>query len=386
MKKALAVLGLSCHLAFGGYGGYILFQTVPSKAGASATSPYSLLIEGTFPQFATIANGGKVAHTTTCGVDSIVCPADLTFASDAGCVARYSGWEIIGYSPTTGQLTASIGIPTLSNASPVKVYGCVGNSSVTTFQGGSRGAAYDSNYQLALHMEETSGSTLYDSTANANNALKKASGNPSPTPVGEVGAAQHFLGTANSANNDYALFESLTPAIDTYTIEYWTKASSYISFDSVFLASSSGTPNRFTGFNWYPPGTVIYWNSWSTGLTPVAPATASLGVFHYIVFVRNADSMNVYVDGVAGTPDSGFGTGNEQWKGLGWDGGATGTSFNGVLDEVYYSNTARSADYITARFNNLSSPSTFYTVGPYTTVSVMPLSTTRANSQVDIFF
>lgn len=386
MKNILAVMTLFSHLAFAGYGGYILFQTVPSKAGSSSTSPYSLLISGTFPQFATIANGGKVANTTACGVDSILCPADLVFAEDSACMEPYAGWEIISYSPATGQLIASIKIPTLSNATPAKIYGCVGNSLITTFQGGSRGSAYDDNYLLALHMEETSGLVLHDSTANANDATKKGSTNPSPTSVGEVGAAQSFVGTANSTNNDYALFSSLTPATNAYTIEYWTKAVSYINLDSVFLQSSSGTPNLFTGFSWYPAGTAMYWDGYSTSLTPLAPATASAGVFHYIVFIRNADTMNVYVDGVAGAAHAGFGTGSEQWKGLGWDGGVNGNSFNGVLDEVYYSNTGRSANYVTARFNNLSNPSTFYTIGPYTAVTAVPLSTTRANSQVNIFF
>jgi hypothetical protein len=124
------------------------------------------------------------------------------------------------------------------------------------------------------------------------------------------------------------------------------------------------------------------------GLDPTPPGTAGAGTFHYVVFSRNGDSMNVYLDGVAGTPVSGWGTGADQWKGLGWDGGANvlNNSFNGVLDEVFYSNIVRSPDYVTARYNNLKNPSGFYTVGPYTTVSTLPTSTTRDNSQVNIFF
>jgi hypothetical protein len=234
-------------------------------------------------------------------------------------------------------------------------------------------------------MDETSGTILHDSTANANDATKKAAGNPAYTASGQVGAAQKFLGTANSSNNDYALFQSLTPATATWTVEFWSDATNYVNADSVFLRNSSVLPIVFLGYYWYPAGSLKYFNSYNSA-TPTPPSLVSPGVFHYVVFARNADSMNVFVDGVAGTPVTGFGTSPDQFKGLGWDGGPGGpNSFNGILDEVYYSNVTRSSDYITARFNNLSSPSTFYTVGPYTTASVSSRSTTRANSQIGLF-
>jgi concanavalin A-like lectin/glucanase superfamily protein len=386
MRTTLVLLFLCCQAAFGGYAGYFLFQTIPSMAGSSATSPYSLLISGTFPQFATTANGGQVLNTVSCGVNSIVCPADLAFSKDSGCSTFYSGWEIASYSPSTGQITVSVQIPVLSNTHSIRIYGCAGNPAVTTFQGGPRGSAYDSNYLLALHMDETSGTTLHDSTSNANDAVKKASGNPAPAASGKVGGGQTFLGTANSVNNDYALFGSATAPTNTYTIEYWTRASGYINQDSVFLESSGPPPIIFAGFYWYLPGTVLYKNSYNSA-SPTAYAKASSGAFHYLCFIRNGDSMNVFLDGVAGSSASGFGTGTERWKGLGWDGGASVAfnSFNGVMDEVFFSNVARTPDYVTARYNNLNSPSTFYTVGAFTAVIPAPLSTTRANSQINIF-
>jgi hypothetical protein len=344
------------------------------------------MISGTFPQMATISNGGKVANTVLCGVNSIVCPADIAFMKDSSCATPYPGWEVFVYSPITGQMSAMVQIPALSNVLGERIYACIGNPAVTSFQGGARGSAYDNGYLLALHMEETSGTVLHDSTANGNDAVKKASLSPAPTMTGQAGAAQNFVGTANSANNDYALFGSPTAPTTTYTIEYWTKASSYINEDSVFLENSSGAPDVFTGFFWYPSGTVWYRNTYGPG-GATAPGLASAGIFHYIVFVRNGGTQSLYIDGVAGVPGAGFG-GPEQWKGLGWDGGASSQmdSFNGVLDEVFYSNTARSADYITARFNNLKSPSTFYSVSPYTTSVPAARSVTRANSQVNLFF
>jgi hypothetical protein len=237
-------------------------------------------------------------------------------------------------------------------------------------------------------MDETSGTVLHDSTVNANDAVKKSTGAPSPTAAGKLGGAQRFTGTPNSTNNDYALFGSPTAPTDNFTIEYWTNATSYVNQDSVFL-ESSGTPTTpvvYTGFFWYPSGTVLFRNSYN-GTTPSSPAAATTGVFHNIVFARSGNTMNVYLDGVPGTAASGFLDRTDSWKGFGWDGGASSVfdSFNGILDEVFLSNVPRSADYITARYNNVSSPSTFYTVAPFAPLTPIPLSTTQADSQVNVF-
>jgi hypothetical protein len=271
-------------------------------------------------------------------------------------------------------------IPTLSNTQAVKIFACAGNATVTAFQGGARGAAYDNNYLAAFHMDETSGTILHDATVNANDAIKKTTSNPGPASSGQIGGAQRFVGTADNSNNDYALFTSLTPSTNTWTVEYWTNASSYIDVDSVFLGA------QFMGFYWYPPGQVRYFNL-QNNTVPTAANLASAGVFHYIVFIRSGDSAITYIDGVAGPVAAGFGTTPDQFRGLGWDGGASAyvNSFNGVLDEVSYSSIARSSDYVTARFNNLTSPSTFYTVSAFTVPTPIVPSTTRADSQVTIF-
>jgi hypothetical protein len=387
MKRLLIALLFTCSPAVCGYGGYLLFQTVPAMAGNTSTSPYSLILNGTFSSFATVANGGKILNTTACGVNSIMCPADLIFTKDSGCTVPFAGWEIFSYSASTGQLSAAVQIPTLSSTAPVRVYACMGNAAVTTFQGGARGGAWDNHYRLGLHMEESSGTVLHDSTANGNDAVKRSATAPSATAAGMTGAAQSFQGIASSTGNDYALFTSLTAPTSTYTIEYWVNPVSFINLDSVFLQSSSGAPTVFTGFYWYPSGSSLYFNSYSS-LNPPAPARAVAGKFNYVVFVRNGDTMTSYMNGAVGVPVSGFGSGAEQWKGLGWDGTTVpsgNNSFNGILDEVFFSDTARGSDYVTARFNNINNPSAFYTVSAYTPLSSSALSTITSTSQVVIF-
>ena len=47
---------------------------------------------------------------------------------------------------------------------------------------------------------------------------------------------------------------------------------------------------------------------------------------------------------------------------LGSDSGG-GSVFNGLIDEVRISNTARSPSWILTEYNNQNNPSTFYTIG-----------------------
>ena len=385
--RLVVIALLSWSTALGAWDGHMLLQTVPEKAGGAPTAPFSLLISGTFPELAAVSSGGHVVNTVSCGVNSITCPADLIFARDSQCTVPYAGWDILGYSGATGQLTAMVEIPLLSEKRPAKVYICAGNPLISTFQGGARGAAYDNNYLLALHMDEMSGTVLHDSTANANDAVKKSATAPSPNASAELGAGQSFTGTRNSTNNDYARFLANTDPAASYTMEYWSNAASYVNQDAVFLAPHSTSGQViYTGFYWFPSGTILFRNSWG-GSTPSAAAPASTGTFHNIVFVRDNDTMNVYLDGAPGTVATGFGTGASIWAGLGWNEAASQTfdSFNGTLDEVFYSKVAREPAYITARYNNVNNPSAFYTVGPFTSITPNPRSTTGANSQVNVF-
>src|SRR6185312_6259997 len=307
--RLLVLAFLSLPAVFGAWDGHMLLQTVPEKAGGAPTAPYTLLISGNFPELAAVSAGGHVANTVTCGVNSLTCPADLIFARDSQCTVPYAGWDILGYSGTTGQLTAMVEIPLLSDIRPSKVYICAGNPQISTFQGGGRGAAYDNNYLLAMHMDEISGTVLHDSTANANDAVKKSATAPSPNAAAKLGGGQRFTGTRNSTNNDYARFQTDTAATSTYTMEYWSNATSYVNQDAVFLAPHNASGQViYTGFYWFPSGTILFRNSWG-GSTPAAAAAASTGTFHNIVFVRDNDTMNVYLDGVPGTVATGFGTG-----------------------------------------------------------------------------
>ena len=149
---AAAVLVCCCSPAYAGYNGYRLFSLDHTKVGTADSTNFTVLLSGTFAEFATTANGGKVHNTVTCGIYSITCPADLIFTSDAFCKTPLAGWEFEQYTATSGQMLVWVIVPTLSHTVNTSIYACAGNSAVTTFQGGSLGAAFDTNTKCVHHL------------------------------------------------------------------------------------------------------------------------------------------------------------------------------------------------------------------------------------------
>ncbi len=84
LAASLALL-CCCAPAFGGYAGFRVFTINHTLTGTANSTNFTVLISGTYAEFATTANGGKVQNTVSCGVNSITCPADLVFTSDAAC-------------------------------------------------------------------------------------------------------------------------------------------------------------------------------------------------------------------------------------------------------------------------------------------------------------
>jgi hypothetical protein len=281
-------------------------------------------------------------------------------------------WDVEKYTASTGELYAWVKIPSLLAAGKT-IYVCYGDSSISSFQGGSTGSNFDSSSKIVYHMTD-SGSTLTDSSSSGNNGTKKSSTEPTLTTSGMFGSAQTFVGVANSATNDYATFPASVPNSNNWTIEWWGNQNANPAHtpgqENVFFQHTS--QNIGAGYFWFPNGTLKWRNDFNTGQSPTASGTASTANWHYIAFVRNGDSMNIFLDGVAGTAKTGFGTSNDSFIGIGYSGSASTNwnSFNGPLDEIRLSNTNRTSDQITISYNTESDPINFETFG-----SEIPLST-----------
>ena len=287
---------------------------------------------------------------------------DIVLTSDSSGTTLMN-WETEKYVASTGEFIAWGKSASISDGTVV--YVSYGNALISSFQGGSTGTNFDSATKVAYHMADT-GSTLADSSPAGNNATKKSSTEPNPTTSGFIGSAQDFVGVANTSTNDYATFPASMPNSNTWTIEWWGKQIADPphtgGLEAVFLQRTS--QNVGAGYFWFTNGTLHWRDDFNSSQTPTASGQASGGAWYHVAFVRNGDSMNIYLNGVAGTAKTGFGTSAQSFLALGFSGAATSiwSSFNGTLDEVKVSNNVRSADWLTTEYNE-GAPATFETWG-----------------------
>jgi hypothetical protein len=361
-----ALLLFVCALpAFAGYSGYRTLTVDHTKAGATDSTNFDYYWTGTTADMATVANSGKVQHTVSCGVNSITCPADLVAMSDNTCSTLLS-FEIEAYTASTGFVTIWIKLPTLSHTVDTVVYLCYGNAAVTTFQGGSTGAAYDANTQFAAHYPD--GSTLSGKDSSTNTLAATVSG--ATAAAGQTGSgAAGFNGTSQyiSLTNNAALnFTS-----GDFTIAMWVKPTTVTSATAqelltrgvygsdgyyVSLGNTGGCcASRYLIVG--GTGTV----QWTTNIS------ATAGVWQHVVWARTGSAVTIYVNGTAqamsGTFQSPTTGTRVAYLAVG---DAAGTDFfGGSLDEVRVSSVIRSADWILAQYNNQNNSGTFTTLGSY---------------------
>lgn len=106
-----------------------------SVQGTNDMLNYPLLVKATFPELASVENGGKVENSNDWEnqtLNALNRIADISFWDEAG-VTQYNH-EIVSYDPTTGFLYAYVQVPVLSASVTTVIYLYYGNSSVTTNQ------------------------------------------------------------------------------------------------------------------------------------------------------------------------------------------------------------------------------------------------------------
>lgn len=336
--------------------GYSFCQTftVNHLKVPSTQTSFTVLATTTQAVLKTVANSGHVQNTTTFNGQTV--PADLIFSTAADCSAAMS-WDVEDYVSTTGELEAWILNTSLSSSADTVFYMCYGNASVTTYQGGAVGAAYDSNYKLVHHLPNGTTLTANDSTINGNNGTLINI----PTAIaGQIDGAASFNGSSQS-------IDSSNPTIvqNNWTLEAWMNPGN-LSQEGMAVCNCGSSGYGFgvgngaggTGAKF----TALFQNIAfiDTGYT-----FASANVWYDVVMVRNAGTTSFYVNGVQtantsastpGTPNTNFQEGDDNNSGF-------HNYFNGKVDEARVSITPRSADWITTEYNNQVSVPQFLTIG-----------------------
>ena len=142
---------------------------------------------------------------------------DIRFTDSGG--ATLLKYEIERWSKTDGKAEIWVKLPTVLSGSNTDFYIYYGNSDASDGQDPTN--VWDSHYKAVYHMQDSSASTIHDST-NVNNGNKKDTNQPNEV-AGFIGKGQSFDGTDDCVN--CGSDSSLT--INQVTLE------AYVSFDSL---------------------------------------------------------------------------------------------------------------------------------------------------------
>jgi len=181
---------------------------------------------------------------------------------------------------------------------------------------------WDSDFKAVWHHDETSGTTMFDSTGNSNNGTKTSATSPNPT-TGKIGGAQTYNGTASKVTvPDDA---SLDMAND-MTISVWLNATALSNWKTVVCKSNSN-PNYCFQTN---PSNLI-------DIT--------------ITFNTTTNEGKVYINGALNKTTTGL-TAALPVNSSSLIIGSSNTSefWSGMLDELEISDNVRSADWAEATY------------------------------------
>jgi YD repeat-containing protein len=327
---------------------------------------FPVLVSGTYSFLATTANGGDVSSASG---------YDIIFTSDPDGL-NVLPFEQESYSPTTGVVNYWVQVPTVSHTNDTVFYVFYGNPAITTDQS-NKSAVWDSNYRGVWHLANGTILNASDSTGNGNNGTVQGGVMAAAGQIdgaGSFNGSSGYISTVNtfgwplSSTNEAWINTTSTAGHKVAGLETNQTGAGSTGYDSNLYVDSTGRAVA-TCYN----GSLV---------TVASSAEVNNGVWHHLVSTLNTstNTLMLYVDGVTQGPANCSGTEGltgyfriGSYKLNGWPNGSDGY-FSGLIDEVRFSNSARSADWISTEYNNQSNPSTFFDVGSSFTPASASLS------------
>lgn len=322
--------------------------TLSTSAGTQTSVAWS-----SNPELRTVANGGSIQNTAT--VASITVPTDLVFSSDNAGASLYT-WEVEFYDPVTGKIDVWINVPTVSHTADTVFYMPYNAASVTTFQGGAGGAAWNSAFKGVWHLSNGTTLNLADSIA-----AYTSSNTGATATAGQIdgGAA---IGTSHYINSGGKLGAGLT-GLTAQCLVFNTSANPSVTALGNYNSASDLTFAIDIAFG---AGTIA--SSLLTsgiGSRDICQAAVGTGVTvnKWCLIHQTWDGTNhkLYVNGVLQVSQAVSGANVFASPTLNTAFGAyqpstSAQNLPGNLDEIRFANVARSADWITAENTNFFNP------------------------------
>ncbi|MFA5926665.1 MAG: DUF2341 domain-containing protein, partial [Patescibacteria group bacterium] len=230
-------------------------------------------------------------------------------------------------------------------------YGNSGAVEPTATSAYGKNSVWTSNYLGIYHLADAGPTNAVDSTSVANDGTQ--GGGVTFGASGKIGAATSYDGT-----DDIMTLKNYS--ITTSTIEMWINPDTIVNGDRI-ISNTDGAAGGFT--TQFASSKIQYWNVPAGSWSDWSSTALSAGNWYHLAMVTSGGNSTLYINGAAGNTlsaaSSPFGT-----LGLAAKFRSTyGTTFDGFIDETRVSNTALSAEWITAEYNNQSSPATFATAG-----------------------
>ena len=352
--RTLLKLSLVLALALPSFGACVLSRTVTVNNAkvASTLTGFPVGVIGTFngtsgtPDLRSVAHGGKTPNADTNGYS-------IGYFSDSNC-STILPYQTVTFNATTG-IDEFWVLPASVSTSNTPFYVRYGDPAITTDL--SNPTAVWAGYRIVSHLV-----TAADATGNTTGTLHSTGAG-----TGQVGADTTFDGTNGWI--DYGTTSAL--AFNGNTIEAWIKLTDN---NLRIIADDEGTGSTGGGisFRQNNSGGPLYYEYLQDASNYALNATTAflaLNTFTHLAGTWDGTTIRLYVNGSAATmgtqSNSGTVTGGYTPGVMSVGGRAGTTSFRWTsdIDEFRISNVARSANWISASYNNQSSPSTFVAFG-----------------------
>jgi hypothetical protein len=280
--------------------------------------------------------------------------------------------EIEVYDTSSDLLVAWVKVPSVSGSSNTDFYMYYGNAGITSSTQNAPGV-WSNGYEAVYHLHDD----WNDSTGSHNATGGQTQGYAS----GPIANGVDFEGSSS----DYIDIGTWSVSGSALTMEAWVNYESFADKQTI-LDKSSATYSDWnlstdkTGISYR--ARLVVSDSQLNGST-----TFSTGTWYLVTgkYDGSVSTKYIRIDNTADTNSSQTGnlTVNTDTVRIGDNATGADQPFDGIIDEVRISSTSRSDDWLNTEYNNVSDPSTFYTLGSETPATVIDLIAFNATGEAN---